>query len=230
MAAVPQAAPESPLTAEGLWEQILVPFDAASPTPALFLDRDGVIVEEVGFLKHPKNVRIIAGAAGVIAQANRLGLAVVIVSNQSGIGRGLFDWNDFARVQARILAAMAAHGAVINGVFACPHHPEAAPPYRHPDHPARKPGPGLLLRAAVRLPIDLARSWIVGDRASDLAAGRNAGLAGGVLVATGFGGPATERQAALHLAAGSRFRVLLADAIGDVAATLPLFSDHRFDL
>lgn len=228
--AAPKVPLEGPLTAEGLWEQILVPFEAASPTPALFLDRDGVIVEEVGFLKHPEDVRIIAGAAGIVARANRFGLAVVIVSNQSGIGRGLFDWNDFDRVQARILAAMAANGAVVNGVFACPHHPEAAPPYRHPDHPARKPGPGLLLRAAGRLPIDLARSWIVGDRASDLAAGRNAGLAGGVLVATGFGGLATERQAALHLAAGSRFRVLLAEAISDVAATLPLFSDHRFDL
>jgi D-glycero-D-manno-heptose 1,7-bisphosphate phosphatase len=215
---------------DGIWTEVR---RRATPEgearPALFLDRDGTIVEEVGYLCRADDVRPITGAARVISAANRRDIAVVLVSNQSGIGRGLYGWEAFAEVQAALLRALAARGAVIDAVFACPFHAEADPPHRHPDHPDRKPNPGMLLRAAALLPIDPARSWIVGDRASDIEAGRRAGLAGGVLVATGFGGKAEERTAALRPDGRSRFDVRSAASIADVLAIVPLFGgEHHF--
>lgn len=190
----------------------------------LFLDRDGVIVEEVGHLRRPADVRLIEGAAEVIATANAFAIPVVVVTNQSGIGRGLFDWNDFSEVEARIAEALAAGGAYLDAVLACPHHPDGRPPYDHPDHPERKPNPGLLLRAAAVLALDLAGSWIVGDRTSDIVAGRNAGLAGGLHVMTGWGGEPGERAAALAVASGGGYRMLTANSIAAAREVVPLFN------
>lgn len=209
---------------DGLWRQVLRAPPSAVPRGALFLDRDGTIVEEVGHLRDPDEVRLVAGAAAAIAAANAAGLLVVIVTNQSGIGRRLFGWEDFAAVQERMAASLAAEGAVIDAVLACPHHARALPPYDHPDHPARKPNPGLLLAAAEALPIDLARSWIVGDRAGDIGAGRNAGLAGGLQVATGYGLEDDERTKALALA-GDGYHVLTAASLADAPALLPVFRE-----
>jgi D-glycero-D-manno-heptose 1,7-bisphosphate phosphatase len=194
-----------------------------SPSPALFLDRDGVIVEEIGHLHAAQDVRLIDGAPEVIAAANRRGIRVVIVSNQSGIGRGLFGWADFTAVQRRMLELLAAEGAAIDAVFACPHHADAKDPWRHADHPARKPNPGMLLAAARMLPVRLDQSWIVGDRASDLAAGRNAQLAGGLHVLTGHGSASGERPTVRLLANDHRFRVILGSSIADAPRLLPLF-------
>jgi len=206
--------------ADGIWCQILATgpaIDAARP--ALFLDRDGVIVDEVAYLQRPEDVRLVPGAAAVIAAANRAGVPVVAVTNQSGIGRGLYGWREFAATEARIGEQLAAHGARLDMVLACPYHAEGKPPYRHPAHPCRKPMPGMLVRASARLGLDLPRSWIVGDRATDLAAGRAAGLAGGVHVLTGLG-PA-ERNAAQSLAAPD-FQVRLGDSIRAANGLLPL--------
>ncbi len=210
-----------PIADDGIWCQVLRPEQAAPwrGRPALFVDRDGVLVEEVGYLHRPDDVRLIPGAAAVVAAANRAGLAVVLITNQSGIGRGYYGWPEFQDTQARISADLAAAGAALDAVLACPHHPEAEPPYRHPAHPCRKPRPGMILRAAERLGLDLAGSWIVGDRALDLEAGRAAGLAGGVQVASGHG--AGERDAALGLATDG-FRVLGAESVAEVPSLLPL--------
>ncbi|MDP6709155.1 MAG: HAD family hydrolase [Alphaproteobacteria bacterium] len=189
------------------------------PAPALFLDRDGVVVEEVGHLHEVAKTRLIPGAAAVVAEANRRGLHVVLVTNQSGIGRGLYDWDAFRAVQEKILAELAA--ASIDAVLACPHHAEVAPPYRHPDHPDRKPNPGMLLKAAAMLEIELAASWIVGDRAGDIEAGRRAGLAGGLHVATGHG---AEERAAARALATSDFRVIEGDSVVDALTLLPLLA------
>lgn len=189
--------------------------------PGLFLDRDGVLVAEVGYLHRPEEVRLIPGAAALTAAANRAGLAAVLVTNQSGIGRGTYGWAEFEATQERISADLAAAGAVLDMVIACPFHPEAQPPYRHPAHPCRKPRPGMILRAAERLGLDLAGSWIVGDRATDLEAGRASGLAGGVHVLTGHG--MAERDAAGELATGA-FRVLGAGSAAEVPALLPLLA------
>ena len=208
---------------DGIWCQLLCRERAASHRgqPALFLDRDGVLVAEVGYLHRPEEVRLIPGAATLIAAANHAGLPVVLVTNQAGIGRGTYGWAEFQATQARISADLAAEGAALDMVLACPFHADAEPPYRHPAHPCRKPRPGMILHAAERLGLDLAGSWIVGDRAIDLEAGRAAGLAGGVQVLTGHG--AAERDAAREVATG-RFRVLGAESVAEVPALLPLLA------
>lgn len=223
----PSAAPANAhlrfVGADGVWRQRLRSTALPGPGPALFLDRDGVIVEEVGHLCRPDDVRLVPGAAATIAAANRAAVFVIIVSNQSGIGRALFDWGDFAAVQERMMAMLLAAGAAIDAVFACPFHPEATPPWRHPDHPARKPNPGMLTAAGELLAVDLHRSWIIGDRASDTAAGRAAGLAGALHVKTGWGSAAGETAAALALAVPGAFPVLEADSIEAATRLLPLF-------
>jgi D-glycero-D-manno-heptose 1,7-bisphosphate phosphatase len=203
---------------QGVWGEILRVPHTAALRPALFLDRDGVIVEEVGHLRRAEDVRLIGGAAAVIAAANRAGMPVVVVSNQSGIGRGLFGWEDFAAVQQRMMEMLAAEGALIDAAFACPHHAEAEPPYRCAEHPSRKPNAGMILAAANMLPILLRTSWIIGDRASDLAAGRNAGLWGGLLV--GPGGRLGELDTVQGLAS-ARFRVFVGPSVAAALSVIP---------
>jgi D-glycero-D-manno-heptose 1,7-bisphosphate phosphatase len=144
----------------------------------------------------------------------------VVVTNQSGIGRGLYGWAEFAATQERILAELRAAGARPDLVLACPYHPEGKPPYRHPDHSDRKPRPGMLLRAAEKLALDLGRSWIVGDRAVDMEAGRAAGLAGGLHVLTGHG---SVDRATVGDIARDGYEVLLAESIEQTVARLPIF-------
>lgn len=166
--------------------------------PALFLDRDGVIVEEVDYLHKVEEVELTQGAGILIAKINALGIPVVMVTNQAGVGRGYYTWDDFRVVQNEIHRQLALNGAHIDAVYACGYHTEAKPPLGS-DHPWRKPNSGMLLHAASDLGIDLARSWIVGDRASDLGAGKAAGVLGGVLVATGYGSDEEEIAQALAL-------------------------------
>ena len=208
---------------EGVWCQV---FESGSGArrAALFLDRDGVVIDEVHYLRRARDVRLVAGAAKVIAEANRRRVAVVLVTNQAGIGRGIYGWPEFARVQERIVADLAAAGARLDAVYACPHHAEGRAPYDHPDHPARKPNPGMLSRAVEALALDAGASWIVGDRASDLEAGRGAGLWGGLHVLTGYGARPGEREAALALADG-QFRTLGAASIADVPSRASLFAE-----
>ncbi len=204
-----------PIGADGIWSEILVPARAVplSGRPAIFMDRDGVLVEEVGFLQRPEDLRLHEGAAELIAAANAAALAVVVVTNQSGVGRGYLSWQDFAAVQRRLVAELEAEGAALDMVLACPFHPQAEAPYRSADHPDRKPNPGMLLRAGRRLGLDLGASWMLGDRARDLAAGRAAGLAGGCLLGTGYGAEPSERQEAKALKS-KNFEVELASSIG----------------
>jgi D-glycero-D-manno-heptose 1,7-bisphosphate phosphatase len=198
-----------PLDAEGVWCE--VPPRCNRGGPALFLDRDGVVVEEVDFLHRIEDIAICASAAAVISAANANAVPVVLVTNQSGIGRGYYGWADFRAVQETIQSVIAAEGAHFDAVYACPHHRD--------DHPARKPNPGMLQRAAAALDIDMARSWLVGDRAGDIEAARRAGLAGALHVLTGYG--QAERAAALALS-GPRFDVRGVSSIAD-ALSLPLF-------
>ncbi len=207
---------------DGVWVQIVRDVAANRRIPALFLDRDGVIVEDTIDLCRPEHVRLLPGAAQVIATANRLAVPVVVVTNQSGVGRQVFGWQDFIAVQDRILDELASEGAFIDAVLACPHHPDAKPPYDHPDHPARKPNAEMLVRAAELLPLELARSWIVGDRARDIAAGRNACVEGALYVTAGNDRHPDERAAAIALAEKDRFRVLAGPAIRAALSLVPL--------
>ena len=115
--------------------------------PALFLDNDAVVVEDVGCLARVEEVALIPGAAEVIVKANARGVAMIVVTCQAGIGRGYYGWRDFAAVPEAILGALAAAGARVDAIFACAHHPAGNAPYARPDHPACKPNPGMLLRA-----------------------------------------------------------------------------------
>jgi D-glycero-D-manno-heptose 1,7-bisphosphate phosphatase len=212
---------EHPVDAEGVWCQILR--RSAPGRPALFLDRDGAVVEETGYLCRVDDLVLIPGAAKVVAAANQRGTSVVMVTNQSGIGRGYYSWTEFKCVQDALLATLAAHGATIDAVYACAHHPQAEGDLAHPDHPARKPNPGMLLEAAAALALDLKSSWLIGDKADDIEAAKRAGIAGALLVATGHGNAERARAAALTSPA---FEVRFGRSIVD-AMTLPiLMSSH----
>ncbi len=165
--------------------------------PAVFLDRDGVIVEDTRYLGHADRVQILPGAAEAIARCNQLAIPVVMVTNQSGIARGYYDWEGFSAVQRAIASMLERRDAHLDAVFACAYHAEGHPPLAVADHPWRKPNPGMLFAAGKQLDVGLSRSWIIGDRTSDLGAGRAAGLAGGVLISANDGDP--ERQSARTL-------------------------------
>jgi D-glycero-D-manno-heptose 1,7-bisphosphate phosphatase len=154
--------------------------------PAVFIDRDGTLNEEVGYLHRAEDVVLIPGAAEGLARLNARGIPVIVVTNQAGIGRGIYDEAAFERVMARVAELLRASGAHMDGVYLAPHHKQGLGAYAHPDHPDRKPNPGMLLRAAQEHGLDLARSWMVGDKEIDLGAGRNAGCRV-ALVRTGYG-------------------------------------------
>ena len=210
------------ITDDRLWSQVMSDPEQTKGRPALFLDRDGAIVEEVNYLHRVEDVRLIPGAIDVIRKANGTGIPVVIVTNQAGIGRNYYDWPQFDEVQKRILTELFDADAKVDAVFACPHHPDARPPYNHPDHPARKPNPGMLKMAEEKMGIDLAGSWIAGDRAIDVRTGLNAGCAGGIHLLTGHGARDNERSTALALESGN-YRVLSLDSIADLLTDLPRF-------
>jgi D-glycero-D-manno-heptose 1,7-bisphosphate phosphatase len=197
----------------GLWCE--VDATGAPGRAALFLDRDGVIVTDTHYLCRVEDMRMIDGAAAAIARCNAQKIPVVVVTNQAGIGRGYYGWDDFHAVQRALIAALAADGAHLDGVVACAYHADGRAPLRVDNHPWRKPNPGMIVAAAQRLQIDPARSWIIGDRAHDLAAGAAAGLAGGTLLHAG----AAERPAAERLAS-ARFSVGTAPDLAAAVASL----------
>jgi D-glycero-D-manno-heptose 1,7-bisphosphate phosphatase len=144
--------------------------------PALFLDRDGVINEEAGYLHRWEDCRIVDGIAPLIAHANRLGYVTVVITNQAGIGRGYYTEADFHILMDKMSAALKEQGAHFDAIYFSPFHPEHGIGEYKQDTDCRKPGPGMLLRAAQEHGIDLARSVLVGDRCTDLAAGAAAGV------------------------------------------------------
>jgi D-glycero-D-manno-heptose 1,7-bisphosphate phosphatase len=182
---------------------------------ALFLDRDGVIVADTGYLGRAEDVRLLDGAAAAIARCNALGIPVVVVTNQSGIARGYYDWSGFRAVQVALATALADAGAHLDAVLACAYHADGKGPLRIAAHPWRKPNPGMILTAAKRMNLDLSRSWIVGDKAADLATGAAAGLAGGTLLAANDGAC---RQ--LPCLGGPGFVATSAASLSDAAAAL----------
>jgi len=186
--------------------------------PAVFLDRDGVVIEDSHYLADRSRVRLLPGAAEAIATLNRTGWPVVIVTNQSGVARGLFGEDDVAEVHDHLAELLRGYGARIDAFHYCPHHPEGAVARYRVDCSCRKPRPGMLVRAAESLGIDLAASWLIGDRVSDLAAGAAVGCRT-VLVRTGHGtslNPAALDRDALNLVLVAAD---LADAVGKLDLT-----------
>lgn len=159
--------------------------------PACFLDRDGTLTEERGYTRAPDDVVLLPGAGPAVRLLNARGVAAVVITNQSGVGRGYFTLEDLRAQHERLRSLLAGEGAVLDGIYACPHHPDD-------DCACRKPRTLLLERAAGDLDLDLGRSWSIGDREADVSLGVK-GAAGGVLVRTGYGEAAVvaERRGAL---------------------------------
>jgi len=149
------------------------------------LDRDGVVNEDREFVSRIEDFRFIDGVFEACRELQAMGYALVIVTNQSGIARGLYSAERYYRLTEWMLTALSHQGIRIEGVYHCPHHPQGTvAPYRQ-DCTCRKPRPGMLLQAAGELGLDLARSVLVGDKEADVAAAHNAGLALAILVRSG---------------------------------------------
>ncbi|MEO1606452.1 MAG: HAD family hydrolase [Pseudomonadota bacterium] len=152
---------------------------------AAFLDRDGTIIELVHHLTDPADVRLIDGAGAAIKRLRDAGWTVIVVTNQSVIGRGKLTEAGLARVHAVLDAQLAAEETQVDGLYFCPRAPTQKD-QRVIEDPMRKPGPGMLFKAAEDHDLDLARSWMVGDSLSDMLAGKNAGCRS-LVVRTGYG-------------------------------------------
>lgn len=155
----------------------------AAPKPALFLDRDGVLNAEVNGVHRPEQLRLLPGVAAAVARTNAAGIPAICITNQPDLAKGFFTKDDLTRVFAALDTALAVEaGAYLDDMFYCPHHPESGWPGEVADLKidcdCRKPKPGLLLAAAVKHNIDLARSWFVGDRHTDIVAAHAAGARG----------------------------------------------------
>jgi D-glycero-D-manno-heptose 1,7-bisphosphate phosphatase len=201
----------------GLWAEIRRP--VTEGLPVLFLDRDGVIIEERHYIRRAADVCLTSGAADAISSMNESGVPVIIMTNQAGIGRGIYDWHDFIAVQDEMHKQLEKDGAYVDAVYACAYHSEGKSQLRVENHAWRKPNSGMLKMAELQLKLSLTCSWVVGDRASDLEAGKRAGLRGGTLVETGYGSKSFE-IADINRLKSDEFNAhrakTLADAIRDI--------------
>jgi D-glycero-D-manno-heptose 1,7-bisphosphate phosphatase len=154
--------------------------------PAVFIDRDGTLTEEVGYINHPSRLRLLPRSAEAVRRLNEAGIAAVVATNQAGIARGYFSEDVMNAVHQQLVDRLKEGGAHLDGLYVCPHHPTAGEPPFRADCDCRKPRPGLLLRAARDLDLDLAGSSMVGDKASDLSVAHSVG-ARSILVLTGYG-------------------------------------------
>jgi len=162
---------------------------------AVFIDRDGTISEEVGYINHPSRFRVFPYAAAAIKHLNDAGWLAIVVTNQAGVARGYFSEDMIQTVHSGMTKELENGGARLDAVYYCAHHPSVGePPYRF-DCDCRKPKPGLISRAARDFNIDLAGSWMVGDRYSDVELARNAGVKS-MFVLSGYGRGEWEHQRA----------------------------------
>ncbi len=153
---------------------------------AVFLDRDGTINEEVGYVNHVSRFRMLPGSAQAVRRLNDAGFKVILISNQSGVARGYFPESLVRDVHGLMQEELARAGARLDAVYYCPHHPEGRIDEFRRACDCRKPKPGMLVRAAADWDLDLAASFVVGDKYLDVQTARAAG-ARGVLVLTGYG-------------------------------------------
>ncbi|MSQ97609.1 MAG: HAD family hydrolase [Gemmataceae bacterium] len=148
---------------------------------AVFLDRDGTLNVDRGYLIDPMDMQLLPSVGEAVQLLQAAGFVCVVVTNQSAVGRGMMTEAHLGRVHEEMNRQLAAIGVTLGGIYACTTPPSTT----GNEHPDRKPGPGLLLRATAELQLDLAESWMVGDKLSDVLAGQNAGCRGCILVRTG---------------------------------------------
>jgi len=146
---------------------------------AALLDRDGVLNVDRGYTHRPEDLTFTPGAVAAVRRLNQSGRKVIVVTNQAGVARGLYDEAAVDRFHAAMNAALETEGARIDAFYYCPFHPEAnVEAYRHVDHPDRKPNPGMVLRALRDFGVAPARAFLIGDRQSDIQAAAAAGVRG----------------------------------------------------
>jgi len=186
-----------------------------APRPAVFLDRDGTLVVEIGYLADVDDLRVLPGVPAALRALRAAGYALVVVSNQSGVGRGLFPRSRVYEAMARLRRVLRADGVELDAIYFCPHRPDDG-------CACRKPAPDLLRQAAANLRIALRESAMVGDKRLDAETGRRAG-ARGVLVRTGYGRDEERREA------GAEGWPPPAYAADDLAAAVPWLLEHVAD-
>ena len=146
---------------------------------AVLFDRDGVLNVDHGYVGEPERLEWIPGARAAVAALNRSGVLVIVVTNQSGVARGLYDLTAVDALHARMQTDLNVEGGRIDAFYVCPFHPQAkVAAFAHPDHPDRKPNPGMILRALKEWAIDPARALMIGDAERDLEAARRAKVRG----------------------------------------------------
>jgi len=185
------------------------------PRKAVFLDRDGVVNVDRGYVHRVEDFRFLPGAPEAIGLLNDAGYLVIVVTNQSGVARGLYSLDDVRRLHAHVDAELARRGSRIDAYYVCPHHPDYGPDGRGGECLCRKPLPGMLLEAAADLSVDLSGSFMVGDKLSDVEAGLAAGCFP-VLVGGGDGEAAREAQRR-----GAAVCRDLMEAVAVIAGTAP---------
>ncbi len=154
--------------------------------PAVFFDRDGTLVEHVHYLNRPDQIRVLPRVPALLRGLHAAGYACVVVTNQAAIGKGLLTVDGLHEIQEELARQLAVEGAQLDGWYYCP-EVRRSDDIEELEHPDRKPGPGMLLRAAAELGLDVGASWMVGDMLSDTLAGRNAGCLRTVLVSRAEG-------------------------------------------
>jgi heptosyltransferase-2 len=185
----------------------------AAGRPAVILDRDGTVNEEVGYIGSPEQLRLLPGVTAALRRLQEAGYCLIIVTNQSGVARGYFDERALQRVNGHLLHLLAEEGVRVSGLYYCPHHPtEGSPPYRQACA-CRKPGGELVRRAAEEHGLDLARSYVIGDHTGDVLLGRAVG-ARTVLVLTGHGREEAGKVAGTPGAVPDSIAADLAEAAG----------------
>ena len=177
---------------------------------AVFLDRDGVIIEQVAYLSRPEQAALIPGAVEALKIVHRHGDVAVVISNQSGVGRGYFTAADVDAVHGRIQELLEKDGERVDAFYYCPHAPDEA-------CSCRKPSPEMILRAAERFGVDVGSSLMLGDRMSDLECGVNAGCASSVLVLTGYGAEQATKARAAGFAVARDMLAAVRDFYGEKA-------------
>lgn len=155
-----------------------------APRPAVFLDRDGTLNVDQPYITRPEDLRLLPGVGEALRRLREAGFVCVVITNQSAIGRGMMTEADLERVHDEMHRQLAEAETAVDGVYFCPVSPTSDDPLAA-EHPDRKPAPGMLLRAARELDLDLSRSWMVGDSLRDMLAGQRAGCRHCILVRTG---------------------------------------------
>jgi len=171
---------------------------------AVFLDRDGTLIHDPGYLSHPDQVELLDGTAEVLKELQLLGYKTVVVTNQSGVARGMLTEETLERIHKRMEELLAQKGASLDRIYYCPYHPDGAIARYRKDSDWRKPEPGMLQAAAKEMDLDLAKSWMVGDSSRDIEAGRRAGCATILISSTPTGREEAEKCRPDHIAVNIR--------------------------